>query len=398
VDAVVEGSVLRAGTRVRLNLQLTDARTNHSSWSRSYEQEVSDILQLQRQAAAGVLEATGVRLTPAERARLGRVRPVNAAAHDVYLRAQYVLSGMPETPQNTARALEEFEHAIRLDPAFAPAHVGLALAHQLRGTYLGGNPPLEQRRLAYAAARKALELDPELGEAHAILARVQLSEFDWVSARGSFEKMMEFSPGHAPGLIWHAYSLLEEDRVAEALAVVARAEAMDPLDLNTRVRVGFVHLLVGQNDEAARRFREVLALDADNLMATTFLISACVRTGRADEALMRAEDALRRHGRLSLILAELASATIGAGRRTEAQALLNELLERSRRQYVAPANLATIYELLGDRDRAFEWFERAYEERSNYMMFYPVDRARRFRDDPRFQRLVQKIRAPHTVR
>ena len=398
VDAVIEGSVRRSGSRVRLNVQLTDARSNRHIWAGSYERDVDQVAQLQQEATAEVAREIHISMTQTERARVGRSRPLNPAAYDAYLRGRYLLTGLPESEVDTSRALAAFQQAAELDPLYARAYVGIAEAHQLRGTFLGGHPPLVERRLAFAAGRRAADLDPQLGEAHAIIARVQLSEFDWSGAGASFARMREFAPNHAPGLVWDAYFLQNQGRFAEALDTARQAEAVDPLDLNTRVRVGFVHRFARQPEQALRRYLEVLALDGDNMMARAFLIVEYASVQKHAEAVAAATEALRRRGRTPLTLSHLAFAHGRAGERTQAEDLIQELLSLSRRQYVSPAHLALAYVGLDDRDRAFEWFERAYEERSNLMMFYPVDPFWAWPDDARYVRLVKKIRAAHHVR
>jgi TolB-like protein/DNA-binding winged helix-turn-helix (wHTH) protein/Tfp pilus assembly protein PilF len=397
IDAVIEGSVLRSGNRIRLNLQLIDARNDRHMWARGFEGEFGAILQLQREAAAAIAEEIKVATTPAERARMRHARPITAAAHDAWLRGRYAL-GLSESEATTARALEEFQTAIKLDPMYAPAYAGMAEAYQLRGTYLGGRPPIETRPLAFAAASRAVELDPELGDAHAIEARIRLSEFDWRGAEESFARMLELAPNHPSGLVWYAYSLLVHGRVNEMLEVAARAEAADPLNLNTRTRVGFIMGFANRDDEAIRRYREVLALDAGNSMARGFLVDTLSRSGKHAEAIEAANEELARNGRTPLVLSHLARVNGRAGHIQEARRPIDELLSLSKRQYVSPAHLAFAYVGIGDRDRAFDWLERAYDERSNNMMYFGADKLFELHDDSRYARLVAKVRAQHSVR
>ena len=329
VDAVIEGSVLRTGNRVRMNLQLIDARNDHHIWAQGFERDYTEILQLQREAATAIAGQLNVVTTPAERARLTHVRPITPAAHDVYLRGRYALL-LSETETTTARALEEFKSAITLDPTSAPAYAGMAEAYLLQGTFLGGHPPIETRPAAFAAARRAVQLDPELADAHAIEARIRLSEFDWRGADESFARMLELAPSHPTGLVWYAYSLLVHGRINEMLEVAARAEAADPLNLNTRTRVGFIAGFALRDDEAIRRYLEVLRLDPANTMARSFLVASYSRSGKQVEALETAKEALARNGRTPLVLSHLALAEGRAGHAQEARRLIDELLALSR--------------------------------------------------------------------
>jgi TolB-like protein/DNA-binding winged helix-turn-helix (wHTH) protein/Tfp pilus assembly protein PilF len=398
VDAVIEGSVLRTGDRVRLIVQLIDARSDRHLWARTYEENLSDILQLQRNAALTVAGEIRATLTADERARLRTAPQVSPAAHDAYLRGQYWLAAKATTEPNVSHALAEFERAIALDATYGPAYVGVAEAQQIRGTFFGGMPPLETRAAAFRAARRALQIDPDLGEAYAVIGRLQLSEFDWPGADRSFARMLALAPGNAPGLSWYAYHLLLQRRFDAALEAIKRAEGLDPLNLNLRVTVGFVHAFRREYERSVDIFEQVLGLDPGNMTARGFLISSAAQLGRHQKAVAEATAAVERAGRSPFTLGRLAYAYARAGDRPAAQRLIAELLEMAKHRYVSPGHLAFAYAALGDRDRAFEWLERAYEERTNMMMFYPVEPLFDWADDPRYLRLVQKIRQPHTVR
>jgi len=398
VDAVVEGSVLRIGDRVRVIVQLIDARSERHLWVRTYEQDLSDILQLQRHAALTVAGEIRATLTPDERARLRSARQVSPAAHDAYLRGQYWLVARDTSEPNLSRALAEFQRAIALDATFAPAYVGVAEAQQIRGTFFGGMPPLETRPAAFRAARRALEIDPDLGEAYGVIGRLQLAEFDWPGADRSFARMLALAPGNAAGLVWYAYHLLVQRRFDAALETVKRAEALDPLNLNIRVTVGFVHAFRREYETSVDIYEQVLSLDPGNMTARGFLITSAAQLGRNRNAIAEATAAIERLGRSPLTLGRLSYAYGRAGDRPAAQRLIAELLGMAKHQYVSPGHLAFAYAALGDHDRAFEWLERAYEDRSNMMMFYPVEPLFEWADDPRYVRLVAKIRQPHSVR
>ena len=398
VDALVKGSVVRADGRLRLSIQLVDTKTQSLIWARAFEHDAADIVRLQQEIATHVTSQLRIALTDHERARLRRPVVVNAQAYDAYLRGRYILAGLPENDPNNAAALREFERAIELDPSLGVAYVGLGEVHQVRATYLGGHPPLENRRLALAAARRALELDPDLGDAHALLARIQLSELDWAGARRSFARMLELSPGNAPGLVWYAYSLLLDGKPDEAVEVARRAETLDPLNLNTRTRVGFVCSFTTHIDEAMRRYKEVLALDERNSMARHFLTAAYARRGMHNEELASAQEGVTRFGRTPLLLSHLAAAYERSGHHAKAQALLQELLSAARTSYIPPANMGFIYAAAGDRARALDWFERAYAERSNMIMFFPVEPLVAWPDDVRYRQLLAKIRSAHDIR
>lgn len=398
IDVVIEGSVLRTGDHVRLIVQLIDARSQRHLWARTYEENLSDILQLQRNAALTVAGEIRATLTPDERARLRSARQVSPAAHDAYLRGQYLLAARATTEPNVSSALAEFERAIALDPTYAPAYVGIAEAQQIRGTFFGGMPPLETRPAAFRAARRALQIDPDLGEAYGAMGRLQLSEFDWPGAERSFARLIALAPGNAPGLSWYAYQLLLQRRFDAALETIKRAAALDPLNLNIRVTVGFIHAFRREYETSIDIFEQVLGLDPGNMTARGFLITSAAQLGRNQKSIAEATAAVERLGRSPFTLGRLAYAHGSTGDRAAAQRVIAELLDMAKHQYVSPGHLAFVYAALGDRDRTFEWLERAYEERSNMMMFYPVEPMFDWADDPRYLRLVQKIQQPHAVR
>lgn len=398
VDAVIEGSVLRTGNRVRLIVQLIDARTERHLWARTYEQEITDILQLQREAALTITGEIRATLTPDERSRLKRARRVHPAAYDAYLRGVF-WHGKGGTPTNVAQALAEFQRSIDLDASFAPAYVGVAETQLARGSFLiGSAPPLETRPLVYRAARRALDLDPDLGEAYGVMARLQQTELDWAGADRSFARMRALAPGYAYGVSVYAYQLLMQGRADAALEAAQRAVSLDPLNLGTRVTVGFVRALRHENEDAIDIFEQVLALDPGHATARSFLITALVKLDQHDEAVMEAGKLVERFGRVPLTVGRLALARGFAGDRSTAERLIEELRDMASRQYVSPAHFAFAYAALGDRDRTFEWLERAYEERSQLMHLYPLEPIFEWPDDPRYGRLVAKIRQPHTVR
>ena len=274
--------------------------------------------------------------------------------------------------------------------------MGVAQAQLTRSTFFGGESPAETRPAALRAARRALELDPDLGDAHGIMGRLQLSEFDWAGADRSFARMLAVSPGN-PELSWYAYHLLAQHRFAEALDWIKRAETLDPLNLSTRGAVGFIHACRREDQTSVGIFEQVLALDPENLGVRAFLVTSAAQLGRADKALAAAT-ALEQFGRTPLALGRLAFARARSGNRPAAERLIADLLEMRKRQYVSPGHLAFAYAALGDRNHAFEWFERAYDERSNMMLFFPVEPMFEWPDDPRYVSLVARIRAPHTVR
>jgi len=399
VDAVVQGSMLLSEDRIRLTVELIDVAGDRYRWTQTYEGPTRDIVRLQGEAVAAIARNIPVAMTPPERARLEAGRVVDPAAYDAYLRGRYHLAGLAETEAQTSRALSEFERAVALDPSYAPAYAGIAKAQQLRATVFQGVPPSEIRGPAIKAARKALALDPDLSEAHAVLARLQLSEFDWPGAAASFQRAFDLGASDPSTLVWYSYQLLIQNRVNEALETARQAESLDPLDLNTRVRVGFIHDLARDYDQAIRKFEEVLTLDPDRAIAQWFLSSAYANAKRYDDGLATLKKAVERHGRLPSMLGQLAMVNGSAGHLEAGFQAMDELSTISRRQYVSPALFAVGYTQLHDFNRAFEWLERAYQERTNLLLYLSCDPVLDpLRGDPRYAELVKKVSRPHAPR
>jgi TolB-like protein/DNA-binding winged helix-turn-helix (wHTH) protein/Tfp pilus assembly protein PilF len=399
VDALIGGSVARAGDRLRLNLQLIDAAGDRYLWAHAYEQDRRDLLRLQRDATQELVRAMRLMVTPEERGRLVAIPAVKPEAYDAYLRGRYQLAGVSESEAQTARALAEFERAVAIDPTFARGYAAIATAQQLRATVFQGQPPSLLRAPAIATARRALQLDADMAEAHGILARLQLSEFDWPGAEESFRRALELTPSDPPTLIWYAYQLIRQGRFDEAVESARRAESIDPLDLNTRVRVAYIHTLARKPEEAVRRYLDVLSLDPDRAIAKWFLGTAYLDVSRNDEAVAVIDAALARYGRTAPFLSQHAAVAGRAGHIAEATRSLNDLVALSRRGYVSPALLAMAYTGVGDTDHAFEWFERAYEERSNLMLYFGIlPYLDPLKADPRHADLAARIARPHKVR
>ncbi len=390
VDAIMHGSVLREGDRVRIAATLLRGGSERL-WTDTFDRPAREILALQRDIVRTAATRIALALTPQEDARLGRVRSVDPDVYEAYLKGRFYWN--KRTQESLATAVEHFRAAIASDPTYAPAHVGLADCYNQLGTALvGSGSPARMRPQALAAAIAALQIDPMLAEAHAALAYARHYDWQWDAAGRSFQRALELDENNALVHLWYANYLASLRRLDEAVAHVERARELDPLSLVVQTNVGWTLSFAGRFDEAIAAYREALALDPDYIQANSRLASAYAETGQFDPAFASAEGVVRLTRRNPPSVIALANLNAVAGRRREAERLMRELVARARTEYVSPFALSQLYIRLGDVDRGFEGLERAYEERSNGMVYLAVEQVYvPVHSDPRFQDLLKRV-------
>ena len=395
VDAVVEGTVQRSGERVRIRVQLIHAATDRHLWAEAYERDVRDVLDLQSQIAQAIAREVQIKTTPADEARLTPRKSVNPKAFDDYLQGRY-LYWNKRTEENLRKAIEYFQSALREDPTYAPAYAGLADCHNALGSVAyGAWPPMEGRRRAEEAATKALEIDPALAEAHCALGHHMHFNWDWEAAEREFKLAIELNPSYAHAHSFYAGYLMSRGRAEESLAASNRARELDPFSLSISVHRGFLLANARRYDEASEQLRRVIAMDPNHYQAYWFLGHIYAFNGQLDEAVAASEKAVSLSGRGPSALGMLGLVYGLAGRRGEAAEVLNELLEHNKHRYVTPAALAFVNVGLGNKDQAFVWLEKAYQERSNYIAWLKVNPiVDSLRSDPRFADLVRRVGLP----
>ncbi|MGH2396815.1 MAG: tetratricopeptide repeat protein [bacterium] len=392
VDGLVEGSVAREGDQVRITVQLIHGRSDKHLWANSYQRESRDVLSLQSEVAHAIARQIEVAVTGQERSRLVAARAVAPEVYESYLKGRFALHKNSRAGHDEATV--HFQAAIDRDATFAPAYEGLAAAHSRLGGVLLGVSPREARPKTIAAARKALELDPQLAEARVLLADALNREWHWAEAEAEYKRALELNPSSAAAHVGYAQWLLCQGRTQEALAWAERGRELDPL-APVGHGIGWILFHARRYDEAIRELRSVLAVEPENPLALWFLGFALTGAGRFDEAIQPLEKAASVTNRSSGVLGVLVRAYAGAGRRAEAVQLLEELHRRRQKGYVPPAAFVHAYLGLGDREQAFTWLERAAEERSNITLWVKVHPFfDPLRGDPRFQALVRRMNFP----
>ena len=282
------------------------------------------------------------------------------------------------------------------DAAYACAYGGLADCYNQLGTVLiGGQPPTEIRPQAIAAARRALEIDPELAEAHAALAYARLYDWEWAAAEDGFHHALRLNPSYASAHLWYAHSLSMRKRHEEALREVRRAQQLDPLSPIIHTQVGWILQHAGRYDEAIQELRKVLAKDPDYLWAHWRIGSSYTSKSMFQEGIDALEKAAKLSGRSPSILGTLAETYGLAGRKKLARSLLSEIEARSREQYVPAIAFAHAYIGLDDSERVLEWLEKAYQQREQGIAWLALwENHGAYRTDTRFHELIRRVGLP----
>jgi TolB-like protein/DNA-binding winged helix-turn-helix (wHTH) protein/dihydrofolate reductase len=390
VDAVVEGTVLRLGSQVRITAQLIRASSDKHLWAHSYEVELRDILTVQKEVARSIAEQIRLELNPHEQRRLDQPQAVNGEAYESYLKGRFFWN--KRTGEGLKKAIDYFSQAIQKDPNYAPAYAGLADSYALAGDWkYGVLAPREAYPRAKAAAKKAIALDSTLGEAHISFAFC-LEGFDWdfESAGREFTRGIELSPGYATGHEWYGWHLAALGRIGEAVAEVEKAQNLDPLSLIIGADLAEELLVARRYDEAIKQSRKVLYLDPFFANGHYVLGQALTQKHIYNEAIKELQIAVQLSPESTAFTANLAYAYAVSGMTDEAVKLLDDLKTRSHGAFSSAPVFALIYVGLGQKDQAMAWLEKAYAERfSPWVLMRPCFDS--LRSDPRFQNLLRRI-------
>jgi TolB-like protein/DNA-binding winged helix-turn-helix (wHTH) protein/Flp pilus assembly protein TadD len=388
VDAIVEGSVIREGSHVRINAQLIRGSTDEHFWSEAYDRELGDALTLESDVAQSISRKVEVTVTGEEHARLVAARPVSPEVYESYLRGRFANGN---NRADMEKRVAYFEDSIRKDATFAPAYVGLAAAYQELGTIFVGVPPGEVRPKVISAARKALELDPELAEAHTLLASMYMRQWHWAEAEVEYRRAVELNPNDAVAHLGLSDWMLCQGRTEEALAWARRGRELDPLG-NSGTNLAWTLFNARRYDDAIHELRGVLAVRTHDAYTLWYLGLVLISNGQAEEAIPVLEKAVSISNRSPGVIGVLVRAYAQVGRRNDALRLLGELKRRQQTGYVPAGAFVNAYLGLGDSDQVFIWLQRAYEEQSNILIYLKVlPFFDPLRDDQRFKSLVHRV-------
>lgn len=389
--AVVESGIRKVGSRVRVTARLIDASNGETLWSNEYDEEVRDVFALQSDISHRIADALKVEILGGEQKVLQRPITVDSEAHTSYLRGRYFLNR--RTEESLHQALGSFHRALGKDPRLALAHAGIADAYSTLA-WLEFLRPRYAFPRARTAALKAIALDPTLAEAHTSLGFIRfLYDRAWVEAESEFRQSIALNQNYPTAHQFYSDYLKAMGRLEEALSEVRRALELDPLSLGINTGLGHVLYLSRQYDQAISQYGKALALDPNFVQAHLWFGRPYLEKGMYDEAIEEVRTAVRLSKDSTMSLAVLGHAYASAGRSREARNVLARLLKRGRTQYVPSYWIALIHVGLGDRDRAFDWLERANRERSAWLAWIKVEpRFDRLRSDPRFSRLLRRVK------
>jgi TolB-like protein/DNA-binding winged helix-turn-helix (wHTH) protein/Flp pilus assembly protein TadD len=393
VRAVLTGTLGQRGPVVAIDTELVDVEDGTRLWGAHLERPVADIFAVQDEISREIAKGMRLRLTGEERSRLARRTTESVEAYTLYLKGRYFWNKRNE--KGFDDAISCFRAAIELDPSYALAYTGLADCFALEGSMeYGIAPPNDAMPKARAAATRALEIDPELAEAHVSLGLV-LWEYDWKrdDAERELRRAIELSPGYATAHQWLAEMLAEQGREEEAWREIQRAQDLDPLSLPIATDLGLLSYYQRDYERAVAYLRAALAMDPNFHQASLALGLTYLQQGEHAKAIEVLRTADQVVGGSPPTIAALGFASALAGRTLEARTLADGLVTASKGHYVPSYYVAGIYLGLGDRNRAFEWFDRACKERCSLLGTLKVEPAfDPLRDDPRFAELMRCVR------
>ena len=396
VDAVLDGRIQREGDRLRLTLQLVRVSDGVQMWGGTFDEKYTNVFAVEDAVSEQVARSIRLELTGAEQNRLAQRPTENSDAYQAYVKGRYFWN--KRTVEGLRKGLEYFQAAVALDNTYTQAYVGIADSYALLGL-MNAMSPKEAFPKAKEAASKALEMDPELADAHATLGFVNFY-FDWdgLAAESEFQHALRSNPNYAMAHAWYAEDLAAMGRFAEAFAETKRAQESDPVSLTVGAVYGNVAYLAGQNDEAVDELKKAIEIDPAYPRLHFRLGNAYLRRGMYEQALPEFLKAVQLTGGGDQYGDQYYESAVGytyaiLGKTADARKVLDTLVRRSETRYVPAYAIALIYTGLGDKEHVFEWLEKSYQDRSTSMAYLKVDPILKdYRSDPRFIALANRIR------
>jgi TolB-like protein len=392
VEAILTGRVTQRGENLSISIELMNASDKTQIWGEQYDRKMSDLLATQREIASEIVEKLKLRVSRDDKG-LAKRYTENNEAYQLYLKGRFYWN--KRTAEALKKSIDYFYQAIEKDPGFALAYAGLADSYVVPANQL---PPRDGMPKARAAAVRALELDETLAEAHVSLGRVMAAyDWDWTSAEKEYKRAIELNPRYAVAHQWYGGYLSVMGRSDEAIAERKRALGLEPLSLTINFELGLAYYYARDYDHAIEQFQKTLELDPNFAAAHNFLPAAYEQKGMYSEAIAEFKKAIPLTARSESTLSKAGLGHVYAvtGRKSDARIVLGELKQTSAQQYVPATSIALIYAGLGEKDEAFVWLDRAYEERAFQMQWIKIEpRWDSLRSDPRFKELLHRIGLP----
>jgi TolB-like protein/Tfp pilus assembly protein PilF len=391
VDTILEGSVQKAGDRLRITAQLVDAENGFQFWSERFDRQLTGIFDIQDEITLAIVKQLRVELLAKERVAVLTKRQMNLESYNLYLKGRFYWA---QRPQGIAKAIGFFERAIDKDPTSAPARSGLADCYATLGSWENGTlPPADAMAKAQTAANKALELDPRLAEAHTTLAYRSLHyDWDWNTAEAQFERAFELNSNYTVCHHWYSHYLMAVGRVEESLQVSKHCLELDPLDSVLNIHLAWHYLFAQQYDQAIEQCWITSDLYPNSFWPAWFFGLVYEQQGEFDRAEEELQIAVKMSGDVTFAAAALGHLYGFAGKTVKAQAIFEALIAQSTRGYVPAYDIAMVCLGMGRKDQALEYLFKAHRERSGWMTYLNVDpRLFPLREDPRFIDLLHRM-------
>lgn len=386
VSTIVEGSVRRAGNKVRITAQLIDARKGYHLWSQAYDRDVADLFAVQEEIARAIVQALQLQLLDAPDAQLVRAHTQDPETHELYLRGRYYWN--KRTPDALRQSLAAFQHALQRDSAYALAHAGMADTYMSMFDY-GVMPEAEATRDGRASALRALALDSTLAAAHNSLAHAHLHSWRWNDALQGFRRAIELDPSYATAYHWYALALTAIGRTDDAVTVMQRAHRLDPLSIRINVDLGMAFLAAHRYDDAIEQERKTLELEPNVPTPLWITGMSYEQKGMVSEAIRYYRAAIEKSPGNANYMASLGHVLAKSGQTSEARSILAEL--QARQTGVSPFFIALVYAGLGDVENGTQWLQRSVDERAGSARYLIIEqRLEPLRKDPRYGALMQR--------
>ncbi len=392
VRTVLEGSVQKAGSRLRITAQLINVADGYHLWSERYDRQIEDLFQIQDEVTLAVVAALKLKLLSSEKASLLKQPTENPEAYQLYLKGRYYWH--QRTEEAVKKGVECFEQAIDIDPNYALAYAGLADSYSLLGlSEYSALPPTEAFPKAKQASVKALEIDNTLAEAYVSLAFARMY-FDWdfLGAESEYKRAIELNPSYATAHHFRALNLMAMGQADLAIAEMKKAQTLEPLSLIINTNLGWMLYFARQYDQAIEQYQKTLEMDKNFYPARFRLGQAYLQAGSIEEAVKEFQQAVTLSERKARPLALLGFAYGLSGNRTQAEKMLEELNELSKKRYVSSLEIARIYASLGEKDQVFECFNKAVEEREGWLIWVKLEPSfDSLRSDDRYAKLLRRM-------
>ena len=390
VRGVLTGRVVSRGDSLNIQTELVDVRDGSQIWGEQYRRTSTDIFELQEEIADEIAAKLRLRLSQEERTRLTKRYTTNSDAYHLYLQGRY--HWMKRTDEGFQKSVKCFQQAIQIDSHYALAYVGISDYYAFRGDVgTAAIPSIEAFSKAKEAARQALALDGALAEAHTSMAHAKMHCFEWAEAEQAFQRAIELNPNYPQAHQWYAFLLLFNNRADEALASTMRAVELDPLSLTALGDLAQMFHFTGRYEQAVEVYRQILELDPHRYRAYLWLGWVYEQQGRYEDAIAAFQTSRTVDENMEA-LAALGCVYALSGKKTEALRVLDEIKARSGDVYVSPYQQSLLYLSLGQKAEAFEWLERAFDERAEWLTYLSVDpRFNPLRSDPRFRNILRRI-------